>query len=238
MVKNNDLEVYISKDSHTIPIMDKFEKYENGVKIYNRMIINNIEKASIGLYLYSYKLIVERIDYRDKKTVGNITMSEFKDHKGKVTQYAKKCLMEYLKNHNIKIGKEVYFNSPYYLRAQNSSNREGYGWEWEWDNLIYEGTEYGECDNYGFVGVIIDDIVLDREKHEELLKSLYETIPDPIKIEVTYYHGDKYYKAYEDDTNVYLFPFDGNLTQKEIIQSYKKLMYKYRKKKRKQLPKV
>ena len=50
------------------------------------------------------------------------------------------------------------FDKPYHLRAQNSLNRTGYGWEWDWSGGIgdyIEGTQYGETTDYGFVGVYI-----------------------------------------------------------------------------------
>ena len=50
------------------------------------------------------------------------------------------------------------FSKPFLLRAQNSSNRTGYGWEWNWSGGYgdyTEGTFYGETTNYFFVGVYV-----------------------------------------------------------------------------------
>ena len=50
------------------------------------------------------------------------------------------------------------FSKPFLLRAQNSLNRTGYGWEWDWSGGYgdyIEGTLYGETTNYYFVGVYV-----------------------------------------------------------------------------------
>lgn len=53
------------------------------------------------------------------------------------------------------------FSTPFLLRAQNSSNRTGYGWEWDWSGGYgdyTEGTLYGETTDYFFVGAYISSI--------------------------------------------------------------------------------
>ena len=221
---NDDLEVYISKDTKTLPIFDKFEKLENGENLYKRMIIKNSGRTTINKRIYTYDLIVERIDYRTSNAFGEITMTEFKKDKGVVLQYATKALSNYLKRHSIKEKYELHFNAPYYLRAQSSSNRTGYGWEWEWDNLIYEGTEYGECNNYGFVGIIVEYIGSSQESNE-IQPSLYNSIPDPIRIETVSFHKDMYYKIYIDESTSYLLPYQKGVSYKEITREFKKIMH-------------
>ena len=51
---------------------------------------------------------------------------------------------------------EIIFETPFLLRAQNSSNRTGYGNEYNGYDLVYEGTLYGETTKYAFIGVIIE----------------------------------------------------------------------------------
>ena len=213
-----DLEVFISKDTNTLPIMDRFEKREQNKKVYNGMIIRNSERVTIDGFLYKYNLIVERINCFESKPVGNITLSEFKKHKGSVTQRASSYLINYAKEHQIKVNAEIYFDKPFYLRAQSSSNREGYGWEWEWDNLISVGTEYGETNDYGFVGAKIESINPDNNSPIN-----YDSIPDPKRVEVVTYNGSKYFKAYEDDTHSYMFPYKNGLDSKQIAKEYKEM---------------
>ena len=47
---------------------------------------------------------------------------------------------------------EVVFPIPVQFNAQNSSNRSGYGNRYCGEELIYEGTLYGETTDYMFVG--------------------------------------------------------------------------------------
>lgn len=42
------------------------------------------------------------------------------------------------------------------LHAQSSDNRTGYGWEWRWDQLVCEGTLYGETSDFPIVGLYIN----------------------------------------------------------------------------------
>lgn len=51
---------------------------------------------------------------------------------------------------------EIEFEKPYYLRAQNSGNRSGYGLEWWGRDTCFEGKEYDETDDYCFSGVKIE----------------------------------------------------------------------------------
>ena len=44
------------------------------------------------------------------------------------------------------------FQSPVEFNAQNSSNRSGYGNRYCGEDLVYEGTLYGETTTYVFVG--------------------------------------------------------------------------------------
>ena len=86
-------------------------------------------------------------------TQGDITFSDFKKEKGSSVYYFADSILRYKAEKNKKFLKprEVYFDIPYRMRAQNSWNREGYGWEWDWSygiGISTEGTFYGETDDY------------------------------------------------------------------------------------------
>lgn len=219
-----DLEDYIGKYTHTIPLMDEFEKCEAGKKIYDRLIIKNKESINIKGREYIYNLIIERKNIYGNETEGNITLTEFKNNKGKVTQYSIRYLKKYLETKTIKEGEELYFDKPYYLRAQNSTNRSGYGWEYRWDEPIYIGTEYGECDDYLFVGIIIKNIIVNTINRKKVIDEKISSIPDPFDYEVTTYRGDKYYKIYMRNDEVFLMPYVAGLNKNEIYYEYKKLL--------------
>ena len=52
-------------------------------------------------------------------------------------------------------GQIIMFKTCYLLRAQNSSNRTGYGNIYYGDELVHEGTLYGETTSYVLAGVQI-----------------------------------------------------------------------------------
>ncbi len=140
---------YIDYDTRTVELMDEFEsETEKGFRKYQRLIIVNYFFSSVG----HYQFIVERLE--SKNTVGNITMTEFKQKEWNgLIDYANKEITKKSKISELKENEEVIFEVPFLLRAQNSSNRTGYGNEYCGEELIYEGTLYGETTSYVFVGV-------------------------------------------------------------------------------------
>lgn len=148
--------VSVYKDTKSIDLLDKFEGISGDrKKSYRRMVINP------GNYVYGkgiyYHYVIER-SY-NSNYVGDITFTDFK--KGNT----------YDLNHHIQLeltdeiiakykdtDKFYKLQKPYHLRAQNSSNRTGYGWEWDWSYGVgdyTEGTLYGETTDYIFSGVYI-----------------------------------------------------------------------------------
>ncbi len=160
--REGDLYTQISRYTSTIELMDKFEGKNRAVGPYKRMIIKDVRKEITNGYLIQYHLIVER--FPDvKHTVGHITFTDFKSDKGvSVYNFYSSLYFNLLKKNTELIKtKEFYFFEPICLRAQNSSNREGYGWEWDWSGGVgipYPGTFYGETTDYAFVGILIDKI--------------------------------------------------------------------------------
>lgn len=165
MKKNNkDLRCYIHRDTLTTNIMDKFDGVgKNNDIVYDRLIINNSFRITVGDdYSCECLLIVKRIRPQTE-IYGDITLSEFKKENGiTVYNYAREFLnKKYKKFPNILENKEIYFDTPYYLRAQNSLNKIILGWQWYWDDGeldCIEGTEYGETNRYGFVGIVIKSL--------------------------------------------------------------------------------
>jgi len=161
--KQKDLYCYIYNDTTTTAIMDKYDGVgKHNTTIYDRLILrNNSFRINLGDYSCECLLIIKRITPRTHKT-GDITFTDFKsEHGATVINYAKKCIIQkYIKFPDIIKKNEIYFDIPYYLRAQNSLNKLVIGWEWYWDvdslNCM-EGTEYGETNMYGFVGVIFSN---------------------------------------------------------------------------------
>lgn len=159
--KQKDLYCYIHNDTTTTAIMDKFDGVgEYNTVIYDRIILrNNSFRINLGNYSCECLLIIKRITPRTHR-FGDITFSDFKlEHGASVINYAKKTLEKKYKKHPKIIEQDkIMFDIPYYLRAQNSLNKIVVGWQWYWfggELDCIEGTEYGETNMYGFVGVVL-----------------------------------------------------------------------------------
>lgn len=154
----DELVVSIWDDTRTVEILDKFEGYSRDSTVYHHIVIKNsrfhkrFNKKNVG-----FNLVIERgrgLDY-----TGNITFTDFK--KGYTTNMRKHIeneITEEIVEQYLDKDKFYRFSKPYLLRAQNSSNRTGYGWEWDWSDGIgsyTEGTLYGETTNYFFVGAYV-----------------------------------------------------------------------------------
>lgn len=146
-IEERTLRKKLYPDTTTVDIFDDFEELTSeGFQKYKRLIFDK------GFYFSgkSWRFIVERLHTDDY--VGDTTMTKFKTgNAGRLYQYAREELMK--NADGLKDVKEIVFSKPYHLRAQNSSNRTGYGSIYEGDYLVHEGTEYGETTDYAFVGL-------------------------------------------------------------------------------------
>lgn len=140
------LETSVFNDTRTVDLMDRFEGYGEDVS-YLQLVLRNIACLNIGGNYEYISLVVERS--KDHRYIGNITFTELKQGATKNlyaflrTQISEDVISTY-KDTN----EEFRFDTPYLFRAQNSSNRSGYGWG-------YGGTQYGETTAYVFVGAYI-----------------------------------------------------------------------------------
>ena len=167
-------------NTRTVDLLDKYEGIGEQKKvIYKRLVIEN------GKYsrwteegMVSFNLVIER--GRGNDYVGDVTFTAFKKDE---TYGLRKHIEEEVTEDVIKLYKDknrfFRFSKPYLLRAQNSSNRTGYGWEWDWSGgygNYTEGTLYGETTNYFFVGVYVTEghIFYDARKRLEFEVSCLE----------------------------------------------------------------
>ena len=205
-VYEGDFECYIREHTRTMQIMDKYEgyypkkeeNYDPGKK-YKRLIIKNRAQVDIGDYRVFYCLIVERRNaFKQKLPDKFIIMSDFKKNPNSVYAYSREKIRE-----NISLikplykckNKEIYFDVPYGLEAQNKTDRQGYGWEWDWSGGIesyIEGTYYGQTSSYMFVGVKILDVK--KKDTEQCGKSVITSkSAKGILVTVERYHGQMVY---------------------------------------------
>lgn len=155
----DELIQYIFDTTKTIDLLDKFEGYGQDAPIrYRRIVIENCNyrNYSIG-HGVGFNLVIER--GRGSDYVGNVTFTEFKKGEAyELSRYIEEEITEEIINKYVDTDQFYRFTKPYLLRAQNSSNRTGYGWEWDWSGGYgdyTEGTLYGETTNYFFVGAYI-----------------------------------------------------------------------------------
>lgn len=159
-IRKEVLEEYIFDTTKSIPLLDKFEGFgnQNNV-IYDRIVLKNCRygRTSEGRE-FSYRLVIERSKARDY--IGDITFTKFKKGEDSdLRKYISSQVSNDIVNRHAGKDEIYYFDKPYLLRAQNSSNRTGYGWEWDWSDGIgtaYEGTFYGETTSYVFAGIVIE----------------------------------------------------------------------------------
>lgn len=151
-IENRTLHKYIFDTSSTVRLMDEFESItEEGYQRYKRLVLKNLDFSDCG----GYHFIIERLNGRETK--GNITMTNYKKGNNReLLNYANEQIVAVLEDCKEKHGKEIIFTKPYLLRAQNTSNRTGYGSEYNGDFLVHQGTLYGETTRYAFVGVIME----------------------------------------------------------------------------------
>ena len=155
----DELCVYLSRDMKSIELFDKYEGHKIDSPVYRRIVIRDTMYSwRLGLKDYvGVNLVIERCISRDY--VGNITFTEFKQgNDGKLREFIAKELTDDIVDQYVDKDRFYRFSKPYRLRAQNSKNRTGYGWEWDWSDGVgdhVEGTFYGETTDYVFAGVYI-----------------------------------------------------------------------------------
>lgn len=156
----DELVVYVDSDTRTIDILDQFEGYGEykDSSPFKRIVISNPKYGElIGNKWIGYNLVIERSNFSEH--VGDITFTEFKQKNNyELREHLKKEITPEIVETYLDKDKFYRFKKPYLLRAQNSSNRVGYGWQWDWSGGYgdyTEGTEYGETTNYVFAGAYI-----------------------------------------------------------------------------------
>lgn len=150
------MKVCIDKNTKTTEIMDRFDGIgsKNPVRYSRLILVGRNYGFTPERRTFMYYYVVERGTAKHCK--GDITFTNFKqgnrwELENRVREEVNDKILKRYKGTD----EVYYFKTPFILRAQNSLNRTGYGWEWEWGNLIREGTLYGETNNYVIAGIII-----------------------------------------------------------------------------------
>ena len=174
----DELIVSVYDGTKTVDLLDKFEGINSTDSTkYRRIVIQNIKycrRTKPDYRVIGFNLVIER--GRGSDYVGNLTFTEFKKgHDAALRKYLDAEITQDIINRYIDKDQYYRFSKPFLLRAQNSSNRTGYGWVWDWSGGYgdyIEGTQYGETTNYFFVGTYITTsyfyIASKRMPYEEL----------------------------------------------------------------------
>lgn len=208
-----ELIAYVANDTGSVKLMDRFEGYGSDAPAYRRMVIQNTKyrwtldlKNNAGI-----NLVIERS--KSRNYVGDITFTEFKQEKDRnLRDFLKQEITDEIAEKYIDKDEFFRFSKPFRLRAQNSGNRTGYGWEWDWSGGYgdyTEGTLYGETTDYVFAGAYITSSahLYYDPKHRKPFSSLASAK-----------NRDNNVK-----TEVQIIPYDGKLaqiTEKELEQCF------------------
>ncbi len=158
----NSTEVYLTSSTKTTPIMDKFFDSEKKYLIFKQAFTIIPGFTRISLIVAKSGRVKE---YRD----GGMTATNLKEHYG---QYLD---MDYYERyrHNERmfplwdelfkinekrrsVGEIVPLETPCMLNAQTKSNQSGYGSIYYGEQLLREGTLYGETTPFAIIAVRID----------------------------------------------------------------------------------
>lgn len=180
----DELVTYVWDDTRTVGLLDKFEGFGSDSTVYQHIVIKNCgfyKRYDIGYV--GLNLVIERGRGRKSDYIGNITFTDFKKgYTGDLRKHVENEISEEIVEQYLDKDRFYRFSKPYLLRAQNSSNRTGYGWEWDWSGGIgsyTEGTLYGETTNYLFVGAYITSSVSGYEpaKRKPFLEEKVDILP-------------------------------------------------------------
>ena len=211
----DELVTYIWDDTRTVDLLDRFEGYgQSEPTRYRRIVIKNRKYIRyFNEHHPGFNLVIER--GRGSDYVGNVTFTEFKKGEDSaLAQYVADEVTDEIIEQYVDKDQFYRFSKPFLLRAQNSSNRTGYGWEWDWSGGYgdyTEGTLYGETTNYFFVGVYITTSysyeVSSRKLFNNRKKLLTETLVNSESgMRIVFYDGKL-----------------NNITQNSVVQRFFKI---------------
>ena len=171
---------YLASKELYFYIYDKFKiNYRNKIYNINFVISNKIEADK--------KIIPTNITMTDFiKIYGNTyyKCEEILSYKKRITDTNRAAVPKlslpvfdflgiFFKHFKTHINKQpdpekiIFFDNPISINAQSSNNRTGYGSEYYYGTLVYEGTKYGETDQFPLVGYTItfDDLMTKYYKY-------------------------------------------------------------------------
>lgn len=143
--------------------MDEFESLnEKFEKKYDTLELTNVMCIFYRHHVYDVSLLLQRMPHGTNCIKSGLTFTDLKrDMLYQAFSLEEKDSFKVLHEvfegikalWNSKEGEKIYhFPVPVQFNAQNSSNRSGYGNRYCGEDLVYEGTLYGETTDYMFIG--------------------------------------------------------------------------------------
>ena len=145
--------------------MDEFERRDaDNNKIYDTLLLEDIFRIRYRKHSYLISLFIQRMPCDIEYIDSSLTFTAMKNELADRSHYIEKRKNFKVLNEvftgiykikypiNEKVGIDYFFDKPVKFNAQNSSNKSGYGSRYCGEDLIYEGTLYGETTDYMFVG--------------------------------------------------------------------------------------
>lgn len=145
MTDKNTITRYLSSNTSTTPIMDKFYNDKNKDFLVLR-----------GIFLGKDLVITKGYNNVTIENIEPPTMTELKKFSSRYIPKRIRPLVEILNkydNSKLKYGQKIQFDTPLPLGGQTYANQTGYGWDWT-NGYGIEGTFYGETTQFFIIGFI------------------------------------------------------------------------------------
>ena len=128
----------------------------NKIEVGKCIVRTNITMTEFKkLYTYDYINLKDFLSY--KKKLKELNRTQIPKLSAPVVDFLE-LLQDNIKENSAEqnTGKLILFKYPISINAQSSKNRTGYGNEYYYDQLIYEGTKYGETSSFPIVGYVME----------------------------------------------------------------------------------
>lgn len=160
----NSMHVRLERNSKTTPIMDSFWKSDKTFLVFDRLFWVVVFPQGI---LWRISLVIRKGWAPISIIDDGLTMSDLKMHAGlgiEPNQYWESGRVCSLAKEVLNAGPKmkepnqaIAFDLPIRLRGQTYANQTGFGSEYNGDELVYQGTLYGETTDFYIIGLIVNN---------------------------------------------------------------------------------
>lgn len=152
------LSIYLDSEKYYIYLIvtKRGTGYDNITMVNSDITISDIKKLSSSKSIKININTLEDLTDIDIADCPNISLPVYK-FLLMISKFIRENRTRFLAESESNYKNDIVMNFlyPILLRAQNSKNKTGYGWEWSWNCLVSEGTLYGETTGYPIVGCLL-----------------------------------------------------------------------------------